>query len=100
MALLARLEPRTGALGERDAVLVRLELEVVEPARQPGVGFPAPDAAAAHETRGLVAAGAEALGDQHVARVDAQRPADHAAVHAVWRDADHHRRDRPPRHVA
>src|SRR5919202_632068 len=57
-ALLARVEPGARAGGERGAA--RLDLEVGEPALEPGVELLAPEALAAHEAGGVVAAGAQA----------------------------------------
>ena len=79
--LRARFEPGAGAPRELGAVV--LDLEVLEAALQTGVHLRAPEALAAHEPGGLVAAGAQALGKHDVARIDPQRPADDAAAHAI-----------------
>jgi hypothetical protein len=96
-AALALVEP--GARGVGQGRAMGLDREVGEAALEPGVDR-SPEALAAHEACGVVAAGAHPLGEHDVAGVEAQRPANDAAAHAIGRQAGDDRRDRSTGDVA
>ena len=84
----------------RDQILaVVAQEQIVDAAVEAEAALALPEALAAEQADGVVAAGAQPLGDGDVARIHAQGPAVDAAADARRRQAGGDRRHRAPGHV-